>query len=240
MKQVRMWQNLIILMEMIILLITVILICGGDSAAAASQLKAAAPAATQVSAPAHRRAVRADERRAIAVLPLPNMSGDPENEFFSDGITEELLNLLARQPGLRVVSRTSSFSFKNTTLDIPTIADRLGVDIVLDNGFGQHLWPHVGFYGEDPANPRHPDLNRQLYDAGQLDAQENPPDWPPPGTPGAPTCTCETVSVPTSPENVMLKLNTLVLSSSEKLPEPSAGLTTPGQVVSWASLMVVT
>jgi adenylate cyclase len=73
-----------------------------------------------------------DERRAIAVLPLANMSGDPENEFFSDGIAEEILNLLARQPNLRVVSRTSSFSFKNTTLDVPTIAHRLGVDIVLE------------------------------------------------------------------------------------------------------------
>jgi adenylate cyclase len=75
---------------------------------------------------------RADSRRAIAVLPLTNMSGDPENEFFSDGIAEEILNLLARQPNLRVVSRTSSFSFKNTTLDVPAIADKLGVDIVLE------------------------------------------------------------------------------------------------------------
>ncbi|UCC14981.1 MAG: tetratricopeptide repeat protein [Gammaproteobacteria bacterium] len=73
-----------------------------------------------------------DDRRAIAVLPLTNMSGDPENEFFSDGIAEEILNLLARQPNLRVVSRTSSFSFKNTTLDVPTIANKLGVDIVLE------------------------------------------------------------------------------------------------------------
>ena len=77
-------------------------------------------------------AERVDERRAIAVLPLTNMSGDPENEFFSDGITEEILNLLARQPNLRVVSRTSSFSFKNTMLDVPAIADKLGVDIVLE------------------------------------------------------------------------------------------------------------
>lgn len=75
---------------------------------------------------------RQDERRAIAVLPLANMSGDPENEFFSDGITEELLNLLAKQPELRVVSRTSSFAFKNTHLDVPAIARKLGVDIVLE------------------------------------------------------------------------------------------------------------
>ncbi len=73
-----------------------------------------------------------DSRRAVAVLPLANMSGDPENEFFSDGITEEILNLLSKQPELRVVSRTSSFAFKNTQLDVPTIAKKLGVDIVLE------------------------------------------------------------------------------------------------------------
>jgi len=78
------------------------------------------------------RKIRSDRRRAIAVLPLSNMSGDPENEFFSDGITEEILNLLARQPDLRVVSRTSSFSFKNTSMDVPAIAEKLGVDIVLE------------------------------------------------------------------------------------------------------------
>ncbi len=75
---------------------------------------------------------RTDTKRAVAVLPLANMSGDPENEFFSDGITEEILNLLAKQPDLRVVSRTSSFAFKNTQLDVPTIARKLGVDIVLE------------------------------------------------------------------------------------------------------------
>jgi len=75
---------------------------------------------------------RTDSRHAIAVLPLTNMSGDAENEYFSDGITEEILNLLARQPQLRVVSRTSSFSLKNTSLDIPTIAKRLNVDGVLE------------------------------------------------------------------------------------------------------------
>lgn len=75
---------------------------------------------------------RTDERRAVAVLPLANMSGDPENEFFSDGITEEILNLLAKQPELRVISRTSSFAFKNKQLDVQAIAKKLDVDIVLE------------------------------------------------------------------------------------------------------------
>lgn len=75
---------------------------------------------------------RSDCRRVVAVLPLTNLSGDPENDYFSDGIAEDILNLLARQPDLRVVSRTSSFTFKNSGLDVPTIAERLGVDIVLE------------------------------------------------------------------------------------------------------------
>jgi len=71
-------------------------------------------------------------RRSIAVLPLANLSGDPENEYFSDGLAEELLNLLARLPQLRVTSRTSSFSFRGKDLDVRTIADKLGVDVVLE------------------------------------------------------------------------------------------------------------
>ncbi len=101
-------------------------------------------------------AARTDTRRAIAVLPLANMSGDPENEFFSDGITEEILNLLARIPDLRVISRTSSFSFKNTTLDIPAIAQRLGVDIVLE-GSVRRMGQRVRIVAQliDAANDAH-------------------------------------------------------------------------------------
>jgi len=73
-----------------------------------------------------------DDRRGIVVLPFTNMSENSENEFFSDGVTEEILNLLARQPGLRVVSRTTSFTFKGSSLDIRAIADRLGVQTVLE------------------------------------------------------------------------------------------------------------
>src|SRR6185503_13627872 len=51
-------------------------------------------------------------KNRLAVLPFVNMSADPENEYFSDGITEELLNALAKVDGLQVTSRTSAFSFK--------------------------------------------------------------------------------------------------------------------------------
>jgi serine/threonine protein kinase/tetratricopeptide (TPR) repeat protein len=70
--------------------------------------------------------------RSIAVLPFVNMSSDPEQEFFSDGISEELLNLLAKIPELRVAARTSSFSFKGQKLEIPEIARRLKVAHVLE------------------------------------------------------------------------------------------------------------
>ncbi len=70
--------------------------------------------------------------KTIAVLPFVNMSGDPEQEFFSDGISEELLNVLARVKGLRVTSRTSAFAFKGTNTSIPEIAEKLGVEHILE------------------------------------------------------------------------------------------------------------
>jgi TolB-like protein/Tfp pilus assembly protein PilF len=68
----------------------------------------------------------------LAVLPFVNMSADPENEYFSDGITEELLNALTRVDGLQVTSRTSAFAFKGKQDDIREIAIRLNVDKVLE------------------------------------------------------------------------------------------------------------
>jgi len=70
--------------------------------------------------------------QSIAVLPFVNMSDDPDNEYFSDGVSEELLNLLARIPQLTVISRSSSFSFKNKGIDTRTIARQLNVAHVLE------------------------------------------------------------------------------------------------------------
>lgn len=95
---------------------------------------------------------------SIAVLPFVNMSADADNEYFSDGLSEELLNVLAKIPQLRVAGRTSSFAFKGRNEDLRTIGDALNVDHILegsvrrsdtrlritaqlidaDNGF--HLW----------------------------------------------------------------------------------------------------
>ena len=68
----------------------------------------------------------------IAVLPFVNMSGDEENEYFSDGLSEELLNVLAKNPALQVAARTSSFSLKGEKLEIGEIGRRLNVDHVLE------------------------------------------------------------------------------------------------------------
>ncbi len=69
---------------------------------------------------------------SVAVLPFLNLSPDRENEYFSDGMTEELINTLAQVPGLRVAARTSSFAFKEKREDVRAIGERLGVRSVLE------------------------------------------------------------------------------------------------------------
>jgi TolB-like protein len=73
-----------------------------------------------------------DDGRAIAVLPFANMSADAENQFFSDGLAEELINALTRLPGLQVASRTSAFRFRGADLDIREIGRQLRVAAVLE------------------------------------------------------------------------------------------------------------
>ena len=69
---------------------------------------------------------------SIAVLPFANLSADKENEYFSDGLAEEILNLLAKIPGLKVIARTSAFAFRGKEQDIRGIAEALGVAYVLE------------------------------------------------------------------------------------------------------------
>jgi TolB-like protein len=81
-------------------------------------------------------------KTSIAVLPFENTSGDPSKEYFSDGISEELLNQLANAPDLRVAARTSSFAFKGKEEDIRSIAQALKVAWVLEGSVredGQHI-----------------------------------------------------------------------------------------------------
>ena len=101
------------------------------------------------------------EKNSIAVLPFINMSNDPENEYFSDGITEEILNALTKVEGLKVTSRTSSFAFKGKNEDIREIGTKLNVNSVLEGSVrkfgnkvritaqlintkdGYHIWSEV-------------------------------------------------------------------------------------------------
>lgn len=71
-------------------------------------------------------------RKSVAVLPFVNMSSDPENEYFSDGISEDLITTLSKLSGLRVAARTSSFAFKGKNADIRAIGAELGVAAVLE------------------------------------------------------------------------------------------------------------
>lgn len=90
--------------------------------------------------------------RSIAVLPFVNMSSDPEQEYFSDGIAEELLNLLSKIPGLQVSARTSSFQFKGENLDVIKIGQQLNSSLLLE-----------GSVRKSGTNVR---ITAQLIDAG--------------------------------------------------------------------------
>ncbi len=79
-----------------------------------------------------RPAVVESSRESVAVLPFANMSGDPENEYFSDGLTEELIHLLTKVEGLQVPARTTVFALKGKEMDIRQVGQQLGVRNVLD------------------------------------------------------------------------------------------------------------
>jgi TolB-like protein/Flp pilus assembly protein TadD len=83
------------------------------------------------------RALAGQPHGSIAVLPFTNLSGDPSRDYFSDGMSEELLNLLARVPGLQVASRTSSFAYKGRNVDIREVGRELGVETVLEGSVRQ-------------------------------------------------------------------------------------------------------
>jgi TolB-like protein/Tfp pilus assembly protein PilF len=75
---------------------------------------------------------RAMSEKSIAVLPLVNTSGDPGNDYFSDGLSEELIAVLAKIPGLKIIGRSSSFFFKGKSDDSRTIGEKLGVASLLE------------------------------------------------------------------------------------------------------------
>jgi len=98
------------------------------------------------------------DKPSIAVLPFTNMSGDPEQEYFADGITEDIITTLSKIPGLFVIARNSTFTYKGTAIDMKQVAQELGVRYVvegsvrkvgqqvrvtaqlIDASTGHHLW----------------------------------------------------------------------------------------------------
>lgn len=100
--------------------------------------EADAPATTRDARPTRTRTPRADGV-ALAVLPLDNLSGDPSQEYFADGMTEALIADLARISGLRVVSRTSSMQYKGQRKPLPEIARELAVDFILEGSVARSV-----------------------------------------------------------------------------------------------------
>jgi len=101
----------------------------GEAVTAATAQPNVAPAAASSAAPEPAADV---PDNSIAVLPFVNMSGDPAADYFSDGISEEILNVLASTPALQVAARTSSFAFKGQQKEIPVIARELRVRMILE------------------------------------------------------------------------------------------------------------
>jgi adenylate cyclase len=115
------------------------------------------------------------ERQSIAVLPFANLTGDRANQYFSDGIAEEILNLLAKLPELRVSSRTSAFCFRDSAEDVPTIAGKLGVQYVLEGSLrrdGTRIRLAVQLIdARDDATVFSQTFERELVDVFRLQAE---------------------------------------------------------------------
>jgi len=136
----------------------------------------------------------AGPRDSIAVLPFANLSQDGADDYFSDGMSEELLNLLARVPGLRVAARTSSFAYKDRNVDIRQVARELGVETVLEGSVrrsgdrvritaqlidaktGYHMWSNT--YDRELADifAVQDDISAEIVKAlqGELSGEESP------------------------------------------------------------------
>jgi len=114
-------------------LLILALLLGVGGALAWRLASRAEPVATAGSANvAGASAAASADPHSIAVLPFVNMSGDKDNDYFSDGISEEILNVLAGVPALRVAARTSSFSFRDGKREAPEIASELHVRLLLE------------------------------------------------------------------------------------------------------------
>ena len=115
-----------------------------------------ANAEASVGDPVERLPAPAKEVRSIAVLPFDNMSGDPEQDYFSDGMTEDIITDLSKVPGLLVIARNSSFAYKGKSVDIRIVGRELGARFVLE-GSVRRAADRVRINAQliDAANGRH-------------------------------------------------------------------------------------
>jgi adenylate cyclase len=143
-----------------------------------------------------------DRRRSLAVLPFADLSPGHDHEYFADGLTEELLNALARVAGLRVPSRTSCFAFRGQDIDVAAVAERLRVSHVLegsvrrsgervritaklvDTGTDSHLWAETYDRTLDDIFAIQGDIAHQIV--GALELRLRPQDASDPTTTDAP------------------------------------------------------
>ena len=155
---------------------------GATSAQPASRTSAPAAAGGGPTAPGGIGAATV----SIAVLPFLNMSDEKANEYFSDGLTEELLNVLANVPGLRVIARTSSFAYKGKDVKISDVARDLSVDHVLEGSVrksgdkvrittqlirasdSSHLWSDTYDRNLDDIFAVQDEISKQVVDALKL------------------------------------------------------------------------
>ena len=113
--------------------------------------------------------------KSLAVLPLENLSGDPAQEYFADGMTDELITMLAKNPGLRVISRTSVMQYKKVHRPLRDIAKELGVDGILEGSVdrsGSRV--HMTAQLIDAASDTHvwaESFDRDLSDVGSLQTE---------------------------------------------------------------------
>jgi len=135
----------------------------GSPAVALGGAQSASPHAATNELAAHAESSRTPafslpDKPSIAVLPFKNMSGDPDQEYFADGLTEDIITGLSRQPWFFVIARNSSFAFKGEAIDVRDVASQLGVRYVLEGSvrrstsrvritgqlidatLGSHLW----------------------------------------------------------------------------------------------------
>src|SRR6476620_2485807 len=149
-----------------------------DRFSTASQFaEALSPPATVAIAVGAAQAIQevADAGKSVAVLPFENMSTDPENEYFSDGITDDIIAQLSKVSALKVISRTSSMQYKKTTKKITVIAEELGVGAVLEGSVrraGQRV--RIVVHLVEPKTEKHlwgDTFDRQLADIFEVQSE---------------------------------------------------------------------